>query len=38
MPGAMPEVAPSPDFVANIERGFLSRSNVQQARLAGCLE
>lgn len=31
MPGAMPEVAPSPDFVANIERDFLSRSSVLQA-------
>ena len=27
----MPEVAPSPDFVANIERDFLSRSSVLQA-------
>ncbi|MET8151789.1 hypothetical protein ACIBSW_16660 [Actinoplanes sp. NPDC049668] len=31
MPGAMPEVAPSPDFVANIERDFLGRSSVLQA-------
>jgi hypothetical protein len=31
MPGAMPEVAPSPDFVANIDQGFLSRSSVLQA-------
>jgi hypothetical protein len=31
MPGAMPEVAPSPDFIANIERDFLSRSSVLQA-------
>jgi hypothetical protein len=31
MPGAMPEVAPSPDFTANIERDFLSRSSVLQA-------
>jgi hypothetical protein len=31
MPGAMPEVAPSPDFVANIDRDFLGRSSVLQA-------
>jgi len=31
MPGAMPEVAPSPDFVANIERDFLGRSSLLQA-------
>jgi len=31
MPGAMPEIAPSPDFVANIDQGFLSRSSVLQA-------
>jgi hypothetical protein len=31
MPGAMPEVAPSPDFTANIERDFLGRSSVLQA-------
>jgi hypothetical protein len=30
-PGAMPEVAPSPDFEANIDRDFLSRSSVLQA-------
>ncbi|MQA77161.1 MAG: glycogen debranching protein [Streptosporangiales bacterium] len=31
LPGAMPEIAPSPDFVANIDQGFLSRSSVLQA-------
>jgi hypothetical protein len=31
MPGAMPEIAPSPDFIANIEQDFLSRSSVLQA-------
>jgi hypothetical protein len=31
MPGAMPEIAPSPDFVANIDRDFLGRSSVLQA-------
>jgi hypothetical protein len=31
MPGAMPEIAPSPDFPANIEHDFLSRSSVLQA-------
>jgi hypothetical protein len=31
MPGAMPEIAPSPDFVANIDQSFLSRSSVLQA-------
>ncbi|WP_203927537.1 hypothetical protein [Virgisporangium ochraceum] len=31
LPGAMPEIAPSPDFVANIDQGFLTRSSVLQA-------
>jgi hypothetical protein len=31
MPGAMPEIAPSPDFPANIEHDFLSRSSLLQA-------
>jgi hypothetical protein len=31
MPGAMPEIAPSPDFVANIERPLYDRSMVLQA-------
>jgi hypothetical protein len=31
MPGAMPEIAPSPDFTANIDRDFLGRSSVLQA-------
>jgi hypothetical protein len=31
MPGAMPEIAPSPDFPANIDHDFLSRSSVLQA-------
>ncbi|HEV7899302.1 MAG TPA: hypothetical protein VGP31_15830 [Planosporangium sp.] len=31
MPGAMPEIAPSPDFTANIDQSFLSRSSVLQA-------
>jgi len=31
MPGAMPEVAPSPDFKANIERPLYDRSMVLQA-------
>jgi hypothetical protein len=30
-PGAMPEVAPSPDFVANIDRPFTDRSMTLQA-------
>jgi hypothetical protein len=30
-PGAMPEVAPSPDFVANIDRPFYDRSMALQA-------
>ena len=30
-PGAMPEIAPSPDFVANIDRGFTDRSMMLQA-------
>ncbi len=30
-PGAMPEIAPSPDFVANIDRGFVDRSMMLQA-------
>ncbi|WP_310971770.1 MULTISPECIES: hypothetical protein [unclassified Amycolatopsis] len=30
-PGAMPEVAPSPDFAANIDRPFTDRSMVLQA-------
>ncbi|MGW4064235.1 hypothetical protein ACWEGE_38505 [Amycolatopsis sp. NPDC004747] len=30
-PGAMPEVAPSPDFTANIDRPFTDRSMVLQA-------
>jgi len=30
-PGAMPEVAPSPDFVANIDRPFYDRSMMLQA-------
>jgi hypothetical protein len=31
MPGAMPEIAPSPDFVANIDQRFTDRSMVLQA-------
>ena len=31
MPGAMPEIVPSPDFGANIERLFTERSMVMQA-------
>lgn len=31
LPGAMPEIAPSPDFTANIDQGFMSRSSVLQA-------
>ena len=31
MPGAMPEIAPSPDFGANIDRLFTERSMVMQA-------
>ena len=31
MPGAMPEIAPSPDFGSNIERTFYERSSVLQA-------
>ena len=31
MPGAMPEIAPSPDFVANIDRPLYDRSMVLQA-------
>ncbi|OLB77095.1 MAG: glycogen debranching protein [Actinobacteria bacterium 13_2_20CM_2_71_6] len=31
LPGAMPEIAPSPDFPANIDHDFLSRSSVLQA-------
>jgi hypothetical protein len=31
MPGAMPEIAPSPDFGANIDRKFTERSMVLQA-------
>src|SRR5206468_9089212 len=31
MPGAMPEIAPSPDFVANIDQIFLTRSSLLQA-------
>lgn len=31
MPGAMPEIAPSPDFVANIDRPLNERSMVLQA-------
>ena len=31
MPGAMPEIAPSPDFVANIDRALYDRSMVLQA-------
>ncbi|MFL6074212.1 MAG: hypothetical protein ACJ73S_12515, partial [Mycobacteriales bacterium] len=31
MPGAMPEIAPSPDFGANIDKDFASRSSVLQA-------
>ena len=30
-PGAMPEIAPSPDFGSNLERDFFSRSSVLQA-------
>jgi hypothetical protein len=30
-PGAMPEIAPSPDFVANIDRAFTDRSMALQA-------
>ena len=31
LPGAMPEIAPSPDFVANIDRKFTERSMALQA-------
>jgi|SoiMethySBSTD1v2_1073268.scaffolds.fasta_scaffold17875_3 hypothetical protein len=31
MPGAMPEIAPSPDFTANIDQRFTDRSMVLQA-------
>ncbi|MFG1605065.1 hypothetical protein [Actinoplanes sp. NPDC049265] len=31
MPGAMPEILPSPDFGSNLEKDFLSRSSVLQA-------
>jgi hypothetical protein len=31
MPGAMPEILPSPDFGANLSKDFLSRSSVLQA-------
>jgi len=31
MPGAMPEIAPSPDFEANIDRPLIERSMVLQA-------
>jgi hypothetical protein len=31
MPGAIPEIAPSPDFVANIDQRFTDRSMVLQA-------
>jgi hypothetical protein len=31
MPGAMPEIAPSPDFTANIDRALYDRSMVLQA-------
>ncbi|BCJ48850.1 hypothetical protein Asp14428_03250 [Actinoplanes sp. NBRC 14428] len=31
MPGAMPEILPSPDFGSNLSRDFLSRSSVLQA-------
>jgi hypothetical protein len=31
LPGAMPEIAPSPDFVANIDRRFTERSMALQA-------
>ncbi|NJC86647.1 glycogen debranching protein [Planosporangium mesophilum] len=31
LPGAMPEIAPSPDFTANIDQSFLTRSSVLQA-------
>ena len=31
MPGAMPEIVPSPDFEANINRLFTERSMVLQA-------
>jgi hypothetical protein len=31
MPGAMPEILPSPDFIANIDRLFTERSMVLQA-------
>jgi hypothetical protein len=31
LPGAMPEIAPSPDFGANMSHDFLSRSSVLQA-------
>ena len=31
MPGAMPEVLPSPDFGSNLSKDFLSRSSVLQA-------
>lgn len=31
MPGAMPEILPSPDFGSNMSKDFLSRSSVMQA-------
>jgi hypothetical protein len=31
MPGAMPEILPSPDFGTNLSKDFLSRSSVMQA-------
>ena len=31
MPGAMPEIVPSPDFGTNMSKDFLSRSSVMQA-------
>jgi hypothetical protein len=31
LPGAMPEIAPSPDFIANIDRPFYDRSMALQA-------
>ncbi|MBO0828438.1 MAG: hypothetical protein J2P24_11720 [Streptosporangiales bacterium] len=31
LPGAMPEIAPSPDFTANIDQGFMARSSVLQS-------
>ena len=35
MPGAMPEVAPSPDFVANLERGASEETVVRAIVMMG---